>query len=379
VKVRRWLAFDVRTAPVAVLALAFVLAGCGSGGGTGGPSSSSSSSSEPRGFDGQAALDFVQGLAVNEDGTPRYRIPGTVGQDMGAAYLWEQTDRPGWGRAWQNFTGADYLALDLSSVAGYVTPSDANDPPGGGRPRGCTPAEHDALPALPFHNLFAVRRSAQPDAPLLLLGAHWDSQMHADYDPDPAKRNLPDPGANDGASGVGVLLQLMRDLDDQHPDLPFSVGLFFIDGEDGFFDCYPLAGSLYFTQNRAGGVEVAAFILLDMVGDPEAKFPREGYSRGSAPDLQDLLWRHGQAIDGGEHFIDKVTSIQDDHLPFARAGIPAVDIIDAGRVGTFPPQWDTTGDTVDKLDAAMLGLVGDVLLDTLSDPELGAFLLGRDA
>jgi hypothetical protein len=361
-------------AVAAALLLAMLLAGCGSGPGPGdGSGSSSSGPSEGEGFDGEAALAFVEGFALRADGTPRYRIPGTVGQAEGAAYLWEQTDVPGWGRAWQNFTGADYEELDRSAVAGYTQPHEGNDQPGG--PRGCTPEEHDAVAALPFHNLFAVRQGPSPEAPLLLLGAHWDSQMHSDFDPDPEKRDLPDPGANDGASGVGLLLQLMRELDEEHPRLPFSVGLFFIDGEDGFFDCYPLAGSLYFAQKQDdAGVPVTAFILLDMVGDPGAKYPKESYSRESAPELVELVWRHGQALDGGAHFINRTTRIQDDHVALALQGIPSIDIIDAGRPGTFPPQWDTSFDTVDRLDPAMLGLVGDVLLATLADPGLAEYL-----
>lgn len=364
----------MRTVAVAGLVLALLLAGCGSGPGPdGGPSTTSTGPTGDGGpeFDGEAALAFVEGFALREDGQPRFRIPGTAGQAEGAAYLWEQTDVPGWGRAWQNFTGSDYAELDLAPVLGYLRPGDYDGP---GQARGCTQEEFDAVPALPFLNLFAVRRSSQADAPLLLLGAHWDSQMHSDFDPDPAKRNDPDPGANDGASGVGVLLQLMRELDEEQPDLPFSVGMFFIDGEDGFFDCYPLAGSLYFAQKQATGMEVAGFILLDMVGDPGAKYPRETYSKDSAPALQDLVWRHGQALDGGSHFIDRSVRIQDDHIALAREGIPSIDIIDAGRSGTFPPQWDTTGDTVEKLDAAMLALVGDVLLASLADPEMAEFL-----
>src|SRR5437764_850850 len=89
---------------------------------------------------------------------------------------------------------------------------------GGGLPR---------VPGLRFANLLAVRPAAA-GAPLLLLGAHWDSQMHSDNDA-PANRSRPDPGANDGASGVGVLLQLMRAVDAAGP-LPFSVGVLFVDG-----------------------------------------------------------------------------------------------------------------------------------------------------
>jgi Zn-dependent M28 family amino/carboxypeptidase len=352
----------VRTA--AVLVLAVLLAGCGSGG-PGGPSSTSSSSGdgEPAAFDGDAALDFVKGFALGPDGAPRYRIPGTVGQQQGAAYLWQETAVAGWQRTWQNLTGEDYAKLDRSAVASYTSVGGS-----------CTQADHDRVPTLPFHNLLAVRSSGA-NSPLLLIGAHWDSQMHSDYDPDPAKRDLPDPGANDGASGVGLLLQMMRELDASLPQLPFSVGVLFIDGEDGFFDCYPLVGSLAFAQDPP--VDVGAFILLDMVGDPGAKYPRESYSHDSAPGLVDLVWRHGQALDGGVHFINRTVRIQDDHVAFAREGIPSIDVIDAGRVGTFPPQWDTTGDTVDKLDPAMLALVGDTLLASMADPEMATLLGGQ--
>lgn len=345
---------QLRVLGVVAVVAALVLAGC-------------TKPVKPSGLDpvdGEAALGFVKAFALREDGSPRFRIPGSEGQAEGAAYLWQATDVPGWQRSWQNLTGADYMALDRSAVAGYTQPGSG----------GCTSQDHAQVPTLPFHNLFALRPALDDDAPLLLLGAHWDSQMHSDFDPDPAKRNDPDPGANDGASGVGLLLQLMRELDEQAPDLPFSVGMFFIDGEDGFFDCYPLAGSLYFAQNQP--FDVAAFILLDMVGDPGALFPKEGYSRKSAPELQELVWRHGQAGPGAAHFVNQTVSIQDDHIALANAGIPSVDIIDAGRPRTtFPPQWDTTGDTVDKLDADMLGLVGDVLLAAITDDAM-ADLLG---
>jgi hypothetical protein len=356
-----------------VLALAFV-AGClGATPTSSGPTSATTAPPTP--FDGPAALQFAKGLALGSDGAPRYRIPGTQGQADGAADLWQATGVAGWTRTWQNFTGADYLKLDRDAVTGYTEPSAAYDPPGGGDPRGCTQADHDKVAALPFSNLLAVHRSATAGAPLFLVGAHWDSQMHSDEDADHAKRDLPDPGANDGASGVGVLLQLQRHLATL-PDLPFSVGLLFIDGEDGYYDCYPDAGSLFFAQTLP--TKVDAFLLLDMVGDPSAIYPRESFSVQSAKPLMDLLWRHGQAADGGRaHFSDRPASIDDDHVAFLHEGIPAADLIDAGRLDTkqgFPPQWDTTGDTVDKLDAGMLGRVGDVLAATLADPAFSAWL-----
>jgi len=326
-------------------------------------SRSSTGPTTPTPFDGAAALAFVKGLALQADGSPRYRIPGTAGQLEGAAYLWHQSDLPGWSRSWQNFTGSDYLALDRSVVGTYS--------PGPGVNRAyCSQSDEDKVPSLRFSNLVAIRQGAQANAPLVLLGAHWDSQMHSDND-SPQNRSLPDPGANDGASGVGVLLQLMRTID-ALPPLPVAVGVFFIDGEDGFYDCYPDAGSLWYAQKA---LVPDAFVLLDMVGDPGAIYPRESYSQQSSPGLQDLVWRHGQATpSGAAHFRNETTSIEDDHLAFIAADVPSLDIIDAGRPTIFPPQWDTTRDTVDRLDAAMLALVGSTLVDSLRDPALPATL-----
>ncbi|MCA1811749.1 MAG: M28 family peptidase [Halobacteriales archaeon] len=357
----------MKAAAAVALLLVTGLSGCMNGSAP--TSSTTSGSATPASiplppFDGGAALAFVKQVALNPDGTPRFRIPGTQGQLDGAAALWNATAVPGWGRAWQNFTGEDYLALNRSVVQGYT--------PGPGVQRHYCSEEAEArVPGLRFANLLAVRPAASAGAPLLLLGAHWDSQMHSDMDT-PGNRSKPDPGANDGASGVGVLLQLMRSVDALGP-LPFAVGVLLIDGEDGFYDCYPDAGSLYFAQRPPR--PVAAFVLLDMVGDPGALYPRESASQRSAPGLLGLLWRHGQSTPyGAAHFVDHATSIEDDHLAFIQAGIPAVDIIDAGRPTTFPPQWDTAHDTVDLLDARMLGLVGQVLLATLRDPALPPLL-----
>jgi glutaminyl-peptide cyclotransferase len=203
----------------------------------------------------------------------------------------------------------------------------------------------------------------------VVLAAHWDSQPESNFDPDPARRGLPDPGANDGASGVGVLLELMRHMEAHHVHLPFDVAVLLLDGEDGFFACYPLAGSLAFAQGPPEPVR--AFVLLDMVGDPGARFPRELYSRHSAQPLQDLLWTHGQRL-APRNFVDDQRSVLDDHSAFIQAGVPSVDVIDLARAdspnGGFPPQWDTTHDTVDKLSADLLGRVGQLLLDALQDP-----------
>ncbi|MFO1533603.1 MAG: M28 family peptidase [Thermoplasmatota archaeon] len=343
---------------VAATALLVVMALAGCQGGGEGSSPTTASSAPPASFDGMAALGFVRGLALDADLTPRFRMPGTPGQAEGAAYLWSQMEVPGWTRQWQNFTGADYLALNRTVVSAYGPGSSY-----------CAHADEAALPQWPFHNLLAVRKGTS-STHLVLLGAHWDSQMDSNVDPDPAKRGDPDPGANDGASGVGLLMQLMRHLRDAQ--LPFDVGVVLLDGEDGFYNCYPLAGSLYFVAHPA--VAAHRFLLLDMVGDPNARYVRESQSVASDPRLMDILWSHGRALGGAKSFTGKATTIVDDHVAFIEAGIPAVDLVDAGWDSGygFPPQWDTTSDTIEKVSPDMLGLVGGAIAGALQDPAFAA-------
>lgn len=358
--------------PLSALAAALLLAGTLAGCAQPSPHATSSSTATapsttgtapaPTGFDGNAALGFVKQVALRPDGSPLYRVPGTPGQAQGAAVLWNATAVPGWSRAWQNFTGADYIALDRSPVQEYSYPN-------------CNQTNRDRLAGLPFRNLLAIHPAADPSAPLLLLGAHWDSQPDNPEDKDPAQRGRPSPAADDGASGVGLMLQLMRTAP-ADGRLPFSLGLLFIDGEDGYSACYPDAGSLYYAQHPLA--RPAAFVLLDMVGDPGAVYPKESFSRSSAPALQDLVWGKAQALRGGTvHFTNASSSIDDDHVAFIHAGVPSIDVVDAGRTDTaygFPPQWDTSTDTVDRLDPAMLTLVGATLLAALADPALPPLL-----
>ncbi|MGB1586599.1 MAG: M28 family peptidase [Thermoplasmatota archaeon] len=296
-------------------------------------------------FDGPAAYDFVEGLVTTADGGPRYRVPGTALHAEAADWLEDQMTLPNWEVRRQSFTGADYEALDHGQVASY-----RGD-------RFCSEPDASEVANLTFHNLVATTGPANP---MVWLGAHWDSKEEANQDPDvPGDPVL---GANDGASGVGLLLQFMH----QAPDVPFGLGIVFFDGEDGFEDCHPLAGSLYFAQTMEPGL-VDRFILLDMVGDEDAQFIRETQSTQSDRPLMDLLWKHGQRH-APEAFTTKVRQVADDHVPFIEQGVRAVDLIDAGRPTFFPPYWHTTQDTMQNISPDMLGAVGQTLLDTLTDP-----------
>ncbi len=309
-------------------------------------------------FDGQGAYDSVRLLVEHPDGSPRFRVPGTEGHVEGANVLHDAMVATGWQVSWQNFTGADYEGFDKGAVAGYAE-----------NPAYCREPDRSELAAASFSNLVATWPAGGGRA--VWFGAHWESKEEANQDTDPARRTEPVLGANDGASGVGVLLQLMRHVAARDVQFPFRLGVVFFDGEDGFEDCHPLAGSTYFVSRLVPG-EVGRFILLDMVGDPAARFVNETRSLESDPGLWDALWK-SRSAGLKDNFPGERKAILDDHVPFIEAGIPAVDIVDAGRAPGeglfgFPPYWHTTGDALDKLDPAMLGKVGQLLVTTLLDP-----------
>jgi len=186
--------------------------------------------------------------------------------------------------------------------------------------------------------------------PWIILGAHFDSRFIADHDPDPAKRNQPVPGANDGASGVAVLLELARVLP---KDLGKQVWLVFLDAEDnGEIPGWDwILGSRAFTARLEGKPD--AVVIVDMIGDADLNIMKEGYSD---PGLTDEIWKTAARL-GFRQFIDRRGyEMLDDHLPFIQKGIRAIDIIDFDF-----PYWHTTADTPDKVSAESLRAVGETL------------------
>ncbi len=291
-------------------------------------------------FDGAGAYAFVEAL-VTEDGEPRYRAPGTPGHTSAAEWLEATMAMPGWSVTRQSFTGAEYQQHDPGAVGVYNR---------------CTQEDRDELPGFTFHNLYATQGSGD----MIWFGAHWDSKEDS--------HGGPMVGANDGASGVGVLLRLMQHISDGELVLDHGIGIIFFDGEDGFEDCHPLAGSIHFARTMPEGL-VDRFVLLDMVGDLDAKFVLEGHSAGSDPAMQALLWEHGKRI-WPTAFTDRQRSVFDDHIPFIEEGVPSVDIIDYGRSpGGFPPYWHTSGDDMTNISPVALGRIGQVLIDSLRDPD----------
>ncbi|WP_376789471.1 M28 family peptidase [Thermoflexus sp.] len=254
-----------------------------------------------RRFDGREAFRHVQAqLAMG----PRY--PGSPGWEAVQRYIRDHVTQAGWTFEVQPFTAPGISGRNLIARAG----------------RG----------------------------PGILVGAHYDTRRRADRDPE--RPQDPVPGANDGASGVAVLLELARVLD--RPRLRHEVWLVFFDAEDqGELDGTPwILGSTHFAATMA--VTPTAMILVDMVGDADPQFY---YERNSDPALREQLWRIAAELRYGAWFIPEPRwALIDDHLPFLQRGIPAVDIVDFDY-----PMWHTTADTLDRISPATLEAVGRVI------------------
>jgi Zn-dependent M28 family amino/carboxypeptidase len=199
--------------------------------------------------------------------------------------------------------------------------------------------------------------AAAPERPRIVLCAHWDSRPWADQDPDPAWRQRPVPGANDGASGVAVLLEVAERMNRTPP--PVDVDLVFLDGEDqgraseGQEFC--LGARHYAASLEAGGPKPAAAFLFDMVGDRELEIHPETQSAGRAASLVALVLDGARATGARGFRPDPRYTITDDHIPLLDAGVPAVDIIDFDY-----PAWHTHRDLPDQTSAASLAEVARV-------------------
>jgi hypothetical protein len=207
----------------------------------------------------------------------------------------------------------------------------------------------------------------------ILLCAHWDSRPFADHDPDPANQYKPVLGANDGASGVAVLLEVARQLSHRKPASGIDIVLFDLEdyGEHRGWrgnaspDSWCL-GSQYWARNPHRPGYAARFgILLDMVGASDAVFPMDGTSMYFAPAVMKKVWEVARGLGYSKYFLAMETDpLIDDHLYINQiARTPTVDIIhyDSDR-GGFPASWHTVGDTLDKIDIDTLRAVGRTVL-----------------
>lgn len=198
----------------------------------------------------------------------------------------------------------------------------------------------------------------------ILLGAHWDTRPWADKEPNENDQTTPIVGANDGASGVAVLLELARMFNEDPPSVGVVIVLF--DGEDlgtsGENETYA-QGSQYFSKNLPINKPEYG-IILDMVGDRNLHLPIERYSFRNAPKLSRSLWKQANQL--GLTAFDQSLGymLYDDHVPlFEYAGIPAVDIIDFDYPTAYANYWHTTEDTPDKCSPESLDQVGTLIVN----------------
>jgi Zn-dependent M28 family amino/carboxypeptidase len=223
------------------------------------------------------------------------------------------------------------------------------------QPFDAVPSDGDTLRLV---NIIANYRTRARER--VLIGAHYDTRPRADRDPDPANREAPIIGANDGASGAAVLLEIARLLGEAEP--PVGVDLVFFDGEDwgaeGRIDDYLLGSKHFATHLR--GYRPRAVIVVDMVGERGAAFPVEGFSQSAAPDLCNDLLSIAARLGVSQFRREPGSSIIDDHVPFIQEGLPAIDIIDFEY-----PYWHTLADTPDKCSPESLGAVGAVIVHYL--------------
>ena len=204
-------------------------------------------------------------------------------------------------------------------------------------------------------NLIATIAGQRPDR--IVLASHFDTKIFRDF------RFV---GASDGASSTAALLELGRVLK-ARPQLPFTIELLFLDGEEatgewqGTDNTY---GSRHYVAaaSKAGTLKsLRALILLDMIGDRQLNMRRE---QNSTPWLTNIIWSTAKRLGHGAQFLDEVTPIEDDHIPFLKAGVQAVDLIDLDY-----PAWHTAQDTLDNVAARSLQIVGDVVVAALPEIE----------
>lgn len=211
----------------------------------------------------------------------------------------------------------------------------------------------------PIYNVVARLGSGRP---WVILGAHFDSRLAADRDPIAESRALPVPGANDGASGVAVLVEMARTLpyylesqalEDQGKAQ--QIWLVFFDAEDngGLPGWDWILGSRAFAADLEDKPDAA--VIVDMIGDADLNIYKE---KNSDPYLTEEIWAQAAELGYSEQFIPKYRHrILDDHIPFIELGIPAVDVIDFNYT-----YWHTTADSADKVSEQSLQIVGETLL-----------------
>jgi len=212
--------------------------------------------------------------------------------------------------------------------------------------------------SVPMRNILAQIRPEK--AQRVLYVAHWDTRPVADNEHDAELRERPGDGANDGAAAVGMLIALADALKRAPPSV--GVDILLVDGEDyGTFgpDVDVVVGSAYFAANLPVAAYRPSFgVVWDMIGDTDLRILQERHSLRVAPQIVERVWMKAAALGYSKHFVASAGSqVMDDHVPLQRLGWPVISVIDLDY-----PHHHTGGDTIDKLSAQSLKVVGDVAL-----------------
>jgi hypothetical protein len=214
--------------------------------------------------------------------------------------------------------------------------------------------------------------SFNPDHPKrIIVCAHWDTRHISDHDPDSTKRQLPIPGADDGGSGVGVALEIARQI--HLTGIDFGVDIILFDAEDwgipDMEDSYCLGSQYWSVKPHRQNYRAVYAILLDLVGGKDSKFAMEMFSMKFAENVVRKVWRTAHDLGYGAWFLYKETgAVADDHYYINYlANIPAIDIIansSTTRSG-FPPYWHTQADDMNIIGKNTLKAVGQTVLQVL--------------
>jgi glutaminyl-peptide cyclotransferase len=235
-----------------------------------------------------------------------------------------------------NVKNRDYIKARMAAL-GIKTTEQAFD--------GATP-----LGPVKMVNIIATIPGQRPDR--IVLASHFDTKLF---------RDIRFVGASDGASSTAALIELARVIK-ARGQLPFTIELLFLDGEEAVVEWQGTDntyGSRYYVEaaRTSGSLKsLRALILLDMIGDRNLTIRRES---NSTRWLTDIVWAAAKKL-GHRAFMDEETTVEDDHIPFLKAGVPSLDIIDLDY-----PQWHTAQDTLDAVAARSLQVVGEVVVESL--------------
>lgn len=206
----------------------------------------------------------------------------------------------------------------------------------------------------------------------VLITAHWDARPFSDQDPDENMKGKSFEAANDGASGVAVILEMARQIKEKQPEVGVDFILWDIEDYGSANDQTPnettwCIGSQYWAKNpHVKGYRALYAINLDMVGGSNAQFTQDELSRKYAPNVVNKVWNVAGEIGYGNYFINVSSgSLVDDHFWINQAGIPAIDVIHYSDAAGFYSNWHTQLDNLNNIDRNTLKAVGQTMLETI--------------